>query len=77
MPIEHCTSVAAVDSPLAFVAGVVVVAAVGTGVAQIHGDGCTLSRIGPLIGWLVTLSEAGPQVVAPGLPGSVVRCLPG
>ena len=54
----HCTSVAVVDRPLALVAGVVEVAAVGTGVAQIHGEGCTLSRTGPLSGWLVTVSEA-------------------
>ena len=54
----HCTSVAVVDRPLALVAAVVAVAAVGTGVAQIHGEGWTLSRIEPLSGWLVTVSEA-------------------
>src|SRR6185295_2867850 len=51
----HCASVAAVVRPLALVAGALAVAAVGTGVAQIHGMVCEPSRIGPPLGWFVTV----------------------
>src|SRR5215831_19418473 len=51
----HCASVAAVDRPLALVAGELAVAAVGTGVAQIHGCVCKPSRIGPPRTWLVSV----------------------
>ena len=54
----HCASVAGVVRPLALVAGELAVAAVGTGVAQIHGDDCEPSRIGPPFGWLVTTMRA-------------------
>src|SRR6476646_10560235 len=45
----HCASVAAVDRPLAFEAGVLPAAATGTGVAQTHGVVCAPSRTGPPI----------------------------
>ena len=45
----HWASTAFVDRPLAFVAGVVDVAAVGTGVAQIHGPAWLDSSTGPPI----------------------------
>ena len=50
----HCASVAVVVRPLALVAGELAVAAVGTGVAQIHGIDCEPSRTGPPLGWSVT-----------------------
>src|SRR5664279_4504401 len=54
----HCTSIAAVVRPLALVAGVVSFAAVGTGVAQIQGEGWLLRMTGPPIGWLVIVRLA-------------------
>ena len=46
----HCASVAVVDRPLAFEAGVLPTAATGTGVAQTHGVVCEPSSTGPPIG---------------------------
>ena len=54
----HCASVAVVDRPLAFDAGVLPTAATGTGVAQTHGPVCEPSSTGPPIGWFVMTSRA-------------------
>src|SRR6185295_11033029 len=54
----HCASIANVDNPLAFDAGVLPDAATGVGVAQIQGVVCEPSNTGPPIGWFVMVSEA-------------------
>lgn len=48
--ILHCASIAKVDRPLAFVAGVLPDSAVGVGVAQTQGVFCEPSSTGPPIG---------------------------
>src|SRR3954470_11865111 len=59
----HCASVAAVERPLALVAGELAVAAVGTGVAQIQGAVCVPSSTGPPTAWFVIASCAPPKLL--------------
>src|SRR5664279_5212946 len=63
--ILHWASVAGVDRPLPFDAGVLPTAATGTGVAHTQGVVCALSNTGPPIGWLVTMSVAPANELSP------------
>ena len=62
----HAASIALVESPLAFVDGVLPVPVVAVGVAQIHGCVCVESSTGPPIGALVIVNRALPNVASLG-----------
>src|SRR3954470_15035309 len=65
----HCASVANVDNPLAFDAGLgglwVESSATGTGVAQIQGWVCEPRSTGPPRGWLVIVKLAKSPLPGP------------
>src|SRR5262245_32554132 len=56
----HCTSNASVDRPLALLAGVLPLAARGSGVAHTNGMTCGPDSSGPPIEWLVTTRVEAP-----------------